>query len=212
VAEDWRVTVELEEGHDLAKQLDEHELEDEASEALGQRVAVSGEGSQVFLYADTRAVAEQAMAVVRSLVDRAGATAELTLDRWHPVAEEWKPADEPLPASEAEIEAEHEEREEQDESDTESSGYAEWEVRLDLPSHGAAVELADRLEAEGTPVTRRWKFLLVGAADEDDANELARRLGSEAPAGTRTLVQPGGEMAWEGAPKRSKLFFIIPNL
>jgi hypothetical protein len=212
MAEDWRVTVEVEDPDDLSNQLDEHELEEEASQALGKRVAVSGEGSQVFLYADTRDAAEQAMKVVRSLVDRAGTTAELTLDRWHSVAEEWKPADEPLPETEAEIEAENEEREEQDESDTEASGYAEWEVRLDLPSHGAAVELADRLEAEGIPTTRRWKFLLVGAADEDDANDLAKRLGSEAPAGTRTLVQPGGEMAWEGAPKRSKLFFIIPNM
>ncbi len=212
MAEDWRVTVELEEGHDLAKELDEHELEDDARAALGQRVAVSGEGSQVFLYADTREAAEQAMEVVRSLVDRAGGTAELTLDQWHSVAEEWKPADEPLPKTDAEIEAEHEEREEQDESDTEASGYAEWEVRLDLPSHGAAVELADKLEAEGIPTTRRWKYLLVGAADEDDANDLAKRLKTEAPAGTRTLVQPGGEMAWEGAPKRSRLFFIIPNM
>jgi len=212
MAEDWRVTVELEEGHDLSKELDEHELEDEAREALGQRVAVSGEGSQVFLYADTREAAEQAMKIVRSLIDRAGGTAELTLDQWHPVAEEWKPADEPLPKTDAEIEAENEEREEQDESDTEASGYAEWEVRLDLPSHSAAVELADKLEAEGIPTTRRWKFLLVGAADEDDANDLAKRFEAEAPAGTRTLVQPGGEMAWEGAPKRSKVFFFIPNM
>ena len=212
MAEDWRVTVELEEGHDLAKELDEHELEDDAREALGQRVAVSGEGSQVFLYADTREAAEQAMEVVRSLVDKAGGTAELTLDQWHSVAEEWKPADEPLPKTDAEVEEENEEREEQDEADTEASGYAEWEVRLDLPSHGAAVELADKLEAEGIPTTRRWKYLLVGAADEDDANDLAKRFESEAPAGTRTLVQPGGEMAWEGAPKRSKLFFIIPNM
>ncbi len=212
MAEDWRITVELEEGHDLAKELDEHELEDDAREALGQRVAVSGEGSQVFLYADTRETAEQAMEVVRSLVDKAGGAAELTLDQWHSVAEEWKPADEPLPKTDAEVEEENEEREEQDEADTEASGYAEWEVRLDLPSHGAAVELADKLEAEGIPTTRRWKYLLVGAADEDDANELAKRFESEAPAGTRTLVQPGGEMAWEGAPKRSKLFFIIPNM
>jgi hypothetical protein len=212
MAEDWRVTVELEEGHDLARELDEHELEDDAREALGQRIAVSGEGSQVFLYADTREAAEQAMEVVRSLVERAGGTAELTLDQWHSVAEEWMPADEPLPKSEAEVEEENEEREEQDEADTEASGYAEWEVRLDLPSHGAAVELADKLEAEGIPTTRRWKYLLVGAADEDDANDLAKRFESEAPAGTRTLVQPGGEMAWDVAPKRSKLFFIIPNM
>jgi hypothetical protein len=212
MAEDWRVTVELEEGHDLARELDEHELEDDAREALGQRIAVSGEGSQVFLYADTREAAEQAMEVVRSLVESAGGTAELTLDQWHSVAEEWMPADEPLPKSEAEVEEENEEREEQDEADTEASGYAEWEVRLDLPSHGAAVELADKLEAEGIPTTRRWKYLLVGAADEDDANDLAKRFESEAPAGTRTLVQPGGEMAWDVAPKRSKLFFIIPNM
>jgi hypothetical protein len=212
MAEDWRVTVELEEGHDLARELDEHELGDDARAALGNRVAVSGEGSHVFLYADTRAAAEQAIEIVEKLVDTAGGAAELTLEQWHPVAEEWKPADEPLPVSGDAIEAENEEREEQDEADTEASGYAEWEVRLDLPSHHDAVELADKLEAEGIPTTRRWKYLLVGAADEDDANALAERLKSETPAGTKTLVQPGGEMVWEGVPERSKLFFIIPNM
>jgi hypothetical protein len=213
MAEDWRVTVDLDDGHDLAKELDEHELAEEARDALTQRrVAVSGEGSQLFLYADTRETAEQAMEIVRGLVDHAGATARLTLDRWHPVAEEWKPADEPLPETADQIEEENEEREEQDEADSEASGYAEWEVRLDLPSHGAAVDLADKLEAEGIPVTRRWKYLLVGAEDEDDANDLVKRFETEAPPGTRTVIQPGGEMVWEGAPKRSKLFFFIPNM
>jgi hypothetical protein len=212
MAEDWRVTVDLAEGHNLAADLDEHELEDEAREALGNRIAVSGEGTRVYLYADTRAAAEQAMGVVQKLVDESGGTARLMLDQWHPVAEEWKAADDALPATTDEIEAENEEREEQDEADTEASGYAEWEVRLDLPSHGDAVALAEKLEAEGIPTTRRWKYLLVGAADEDDANDLAKRLEAEAPAGTRTLVQAGGEMVWEGVPERSKLFFIIPNM
>jgi hypothetical protein len=212
MAEDWRVTVDLAEGHNLAADLDEHELEEEARSTFGNRIAVSGEGAQLFLYADTRPAAEQAMEVVQKLVERGGGTARMVLHQWHPLAEEWKPADEPLPKTDTEVEEENEEREEQDEADTDASGYAEWEVRLDLPSHGAAVELADKLEAEGIPTTRRWKYLLVGAADEDDANDLAKRFESEAPAGTRTLVQPGGEMAWEGAPKRSKLFFIIPNM
>jgi hypothetical protein len=152
------------------------------------------------------------MGVVQKLVDDSGGTARLALDQWHPVAEEWKAADDALPATADEIEAENEEREEQDEADTEASGYAEWEVRLDLPSHGDAVALAEKLEAEGIPTTRRWKYLLVGAADEDDASDLAKRLEAEAPAGTRTLVQAGGEMVWEGVPQRSKLFFIIPNM
>jgi hypothetical protein len=212
MAEDWRVTVELEEGHDLDATLDDHEVEEETRRALGERVAVSGEGSRLFLYTDTRAAAEQSMEVVRSLVERAGGTAGLTLDRWHALAEEWKPADEPLPETEAEKEEEQDELERQEEADSASSGYAEWEVRLDLPSHGAAVELAEKLELEGIPTTRRWKYLLVGAADEDDANALAKRLEAESPPGTKTLVQPGGEMVWEAAPKRSKVFFFIPNM
>ena len=80
------------------------------------------------------------------------------------------------------------------------------------PSHAEAVELAEQLEAEGIPVTRRWKHLLVGAADEDDANELAERLRAEAPQGAELTVEPSGEMAWEAAPKRSKWFFIVPNM
>ncbi len=212
MAEDWRVTVELEEGHGLEGTLDEHELADETRSALGDRVAVSGDESHVFLYTDTRAAAEQALAVVRSLVEQGGGTAGLTLDQWHPVAEEWRPADEPLPRTSEEEAEEHEELEEQDAADSIASGHAEWEVRLDLPSHGDAVALAEKLESEGIPTTRRWKYLLVGAADEDDANALAKRLETEAPAGTKTLVQPGGEMAWEAAPKRSKVFFFIPNL
>ena len=49
MAEDWRVTVDLAEGHNLAADLDEHELEDEARAALGNRIAVSGEGTRVLL-------------------------------------------------------------------------------------------------------------------------------------------------------------------
>jgi hypothetical protein len=212
MAEDWRVTVDLGGEQGLETALDEHEFEDETRSALGGRVAVSADGPRVFLYADTRAAAEQALAEVRSIVAREGGEATFALDRWHPVAEEWEPADEPLPATDAEKAAEHEELEREEAAESATAGYAEWEVRLDLPSHTAAVELADRLEAEGIPTTRRWTYLLVGAPDEDDANALANRLQAESPAGTRLLVQPGGEAAWEVAPKRSKLFFIIPNM
>ena len=147
-----------------------------------------------------------------TIIAGAGGEASYALDRWHPIAEEWEAADVPLPATDAEKAGEHGELERQETEESEESGYAEWEVRLDLPSHRDAVELATKLEAEGIPATRRWTYLLVGAADEDDAKALADRLRAESPGGTRVLVQPGGESAWEVAPKRSKLFFIIPNM
>jgi transcription elongation GreA/GreB family factor len=212
MAEDWRVTVELGVGHGLERALDEHELEDETRDAVGGRVAVSADGPHVFLYADTREVAEQALDEVRAIVAREGGEATYALHRWHPIAEEWEAADVPLPSTEAEKAGEHAELERQETEESEEAGYAEWEVRLDLPSHRDAVQLATKLEAEGIPATRRWTYLLVGAADEDDAKALADRLRTESPTGTRLLVQPGGESAWEVAPKRSKLFYIIPNM
>ena len=214
MAEDWRVTVELAEGsgESLGSRLDEHEVEEEIHERLGGAVAVSADGPHLFLYADSREAAEAARDAVQSLLDAENASAEVSLDRWHPLADEWRPADEPLPATEAEREEELDEAEAQDAADSAASGYAEWEVRVDLPDHADAVELAAMLEQEGVPVTRRWKHLLVGAVDEDEANELADRLRAEAPSGTQFTVEPSGQMAWEAAPKRSRWFFIVPNM
>jgi hypothetical protein len=212
VSEDWRITVDLHDGHGVHQALDEHELQDETKDALGSRVAVSGDETHLFLYADARETADQALAEVKTILAKENVDADFTLDRWHPVAEEWKPADEPLPQTEAELEEEREELDEQDDEDSEASGSAEWEVRLDLPSHGDAVHLAEQLESEGIPVTRRWTYLLVGADDQDEAKALADRLRAEAPAGTKFHVEASGEMVCEVEPKRSKLFYFIPNM
>src|SRR5262249_51813004 len=155
---------------------------------------------------------EQARELVRSILDKEQLSATFALDRWHPLADEWRPGDEPLPDTDAEREAELDEAEAQDAADSAASGYAEWEGRIDLPGHPEAVELAERLEGEGMRVTRRWKHLIVGAADEEDANDLADRLRAEAPAEAKFTVEPSGEMAWEAAPKRSKWYFIVPNM
>jgi hypothetical protein len=214
MAEDWRVTVEVENGsgEGLGAKLDEHEVEEETRKRLGDAIAVSADGPRLFLYADTRDAAEQARDLVRAVLAKENMSASFALDRWHPLADEWRPADEPLPGTEAEREAELDEAEAQDAADSLASGYAEWEVRIDLPGHSEAVALAERLEGEGVPVTRRWKHLLVGAADEEDANELAERLRQQAPQGAEFTVEPSGEMAWEAAPKRSKWYFIVPNM
>ena len=80
------------------------------------------------------------------------------------------------------------------------SGYAAWEVRVELASPEATEELAERLEAEGFAVVRRSTFLLVGAVNEDQAHALAERLAEEAPEGSRIEVEPGGQMVWEVVP------------
>ena len=71
-------------------------------------------------------------------------------------------------------------------------GYAPWEVRVTLPSHREARALAEKLEAEGSSVDRRWRHLIVGAASKEDAEALALRLHGE--------VEPGGELVWETVP------------
>jgi hypothetical protein len=75
-------------------------------------------------------------------------------------------------------------------------GYPEWEVRLGLPTRHDASALAEQLESEGIPVTRRWRYLLVGAETEDDARALAQRLRDEAPAETELIVEPNGQEVW----------------
>ncbi len=213
MAEDWKVTVTLadESGEKLASLLHEHELEEQARTALAGPVAISSDETHVFLYADTRAAAVEAQGIAASVVEAERKSATFALEHWHPVAEEWQPADVPLPVTEADRQAERERLEAQDTADTQATGYAEWEVRLDLPSHRDAVDLADRLESEGLPTTRRWTFLLVGASNQDEADALAKRLQAEAPAGTRIAVQPGGEMTWEASPRRSLIQFVIPG-
>ena len=80
-------------------------------------------------------------------------------------------------------------------------------MRIELPSHDATVELADRLENEGVPVVRRYTFLLVGAENEDQARDLGARLEAEAPEGARIEIEPGGQMVWEVAPKNPFVVF-----
>lgn len=210
MADDWRLTVELEEeGHglQLARVLHERELETEVRERLGKRVIVSRDGPRIFLYADTRERAREAERIVRLLLDEEGVPAELTLHRWHPIEEQWEDASVPLPRTEKERQAERERLGERETAESLASGHAEWEVRVELPSHNETVALAEQLEGEGVPVVRRWTYLLAGAASEDDARALAARLESESPAGSRVEVQPSGDLIWEVAPRNPFTIF-----
>jgi hypothetical protein len=202
MAEDWRVTVTLEGDAAVEPALEwlrSHQVEDEVRDRLGTRVAVSGDDDHVFLYAATEAAAREAERLVRDLLAQHDARGTFALDRWHPIEEQWEDASLPLPTSPADEAREHERREALETEESHAAGVAEWEVRVELDSHHEAVELAERLEAEGQAVVRRWKYLVVGANNEDEAKELAERLQREAP-GAAVHVEPGGGMVWQRYP------------
>jgi hypothetical protein len=185
VAEDWRVRATLEgTGHvnRLLRALREHEVRDELRETLAGRVAVSGEGDDVFLYADSEAAARAAEDVVHQVAAEHEMRADVQLDRWHESREAWVDAAVPLPATEAERQAEHEQLEQEETDESEDSGVASWEVLIELPSRHEAAKLAQRLRDDGYPTSQRWKYLFVGATNEDEAAALAQRVSADAPA------------------------------
>jgi hypothetical protein len=204
MADDWRLMIDLDDegdGTQLVEWLAAFRLEAEERDRLGDRVVVSRDGSRVFVYADAENVARGVEEVVRAQLAERGADARLTLERWHPVEQSWQDPSVPLPVTEEELRAEHERQQDREAAESREKGRAGWEVRVELPGHDETLALAKRLQDEGFPVVRRSTFLLVGAANEDEATALAERLEREAPSGARVVVEPGGGLAWEVMPQ-----------
>jgi hypothetical protein len=190
--DDWRLQIDFVEENfadALHDRLDAEELEHDLSRAFHDRVIVSNNGTTIFLYAGDREQAEKGRALVERLTEEDQEEVDVTFTRWHPEAEEWRPADEPLPADADARAAEHAARVSRERQESEENGYPEYEVRIDLPSHKQAEEFAERLQAEGLPTVHRWKYVLVGTSDEDSANQLAERIRGEAPAGSSIAVE-----------------------
>jgi hypothetical protein len=209
VDQDWRLRVTLaasEHAEALNARLQAEELTGEVADALGEGVAVSHDGAEIFLYTGTHAAARAAEQVVRDDLARHGWEAEIVVSRWHDDAEDWEPADAPLAATTAEHEAEHARAMRSEDAAAAAQGYAEFEARAALPSHHAARELSERLTREGVENTRRWRYVFVAAADEDAARQWAERLRSEAPPGTEVTVEGTFEMVERNMPTPFKSF------
>jgi hypothetical protein len=184
MSDDWRIRIELrEEGHAetllarLGLDLGSDEAMRLARELEGHRLPVSRDDNEVFVYAASQAQAEQARRIVEAELAEEGIDADVSeIERWLEDEERW--SGEPA-------------RETWEEEELER-GYAPWEVRAERESRAQAEELAEELERGGYRVVRRSHYLLVGAASEEDARTLARRLHGE--------VEPGGELVWEVAP------------
>ncbi len=201
--DEWRLQIDVRdkgEAASLADRLDAAELEHELSQAFHDRLIVSGDGPRVFVYAGTREQAEQARDLIARLAATQGWNVSAELTHWHPEAEAWEDPDLPLPAGDAARIAEHEKLIAAEREELRERGEPEFEVRVDLASHGDAVHFAEALRAEGLPALRRWKYLVVGATDEDAAKALAARLEAEAPAGSKVTVEGSGQAAWAERP------------
>jgi hypothetical protein len=180
--DDWRVVVTVgeHEGHGLLDRLRAETAADatELAQALRRRrLAVSQDGDEIFLYAGYRTEAQAAKELVEALArEHDMAVTVGPVEQWLPDEERW----------------DHEPPDETPEEDALEQGYAPWEVRIPTASHEQARELADRLEADGYGVTRRWRYVIAGVATEDEARALAARLHGD--------VELGGELVWEAMP------------
>ena len=202
---DWRVTITLADeehaGHAL-RSLREHrheenrdqQVEDDIKQRLGRTVAAGAGENQIFLYAATEDTARQAEQAARDLLARRGLDATFTLNRWHPIEEKWEDPSAAVPATDEQRQAEQRRLDDEETAESLASGVAQYQVRIELPTHREAVALADRLKAEGLPVIRRWKFMVVGTNNEDEANDLASRLKQEVPTDATVQAEHAGAL------------------
>lgn len=200
MSDDWRLRIAFHQGgraHQVAERLDASELEHELEAQFHDRLVVSRDGDELFCYAGSRDQAEAAEKLVRSVAAEHGWTADFELRQWHDAAEQWQEPDVPLPQTDAERAAEHAALIQSERKELEKRGQPEFEVRVQFDSHHDAVAFAERLRQEGLPTARRWKYLVVGAADEDGANALAARLRDEAPPGTTVTAEGSGRAAYD---------------
>src|SRR5690348_14657814 len=205
MSDDWRLQVGLfDDGaaRELTERLAAERLGENVETAFGDQLIVSVDGPDVLCYAGERAQAELAADAIRAIAAERGWDVELRLKRWHPTAEEWEDPEVPLPTTDAERAAERAQRVAKEREESAERGYAEYEVRIQCSSHRETVELADRLQEEGLPLLRRWRYLLIGASDEDSANALAERLRAEAPAGSTVVAEVSQRAAWDDDPSR----------
>src|SRR6476661_6722494 len=182
--DDWRIRIEVEEQEHASGLFDRltgnlgSEARELADDLKAHRLAISRDDDTIYVYAATRAAAEQAHALVEAELREHGMEARTSgIEHWLDEEDRWD--DEPPGETWEEEELER--------------GFAPWEVRVECPSREEARKLAEQLEAEGYKPQRSFNYLVVGTATREDADALAERLHGE--------VEAGGEVVWETTPQ-----------
>jgi len=143
---------------------------------ISSDIKVSQTSKGVFLYAASAHAAVQAEQMVHDVLTEHDVTAGVRCDQWNPIDKSWTSHEDVMNAERRKSAA---------------TGRAAWQVRVEPSSHHELKALAQRLEAEGFSVARRWRYLIAGANCEDDARALADQIRGYSSIGTRILVQPG---------------------
>lgn len=173
--DDWRLRIDLGEegagGFAARLGLVDSEADELARDLRDARLAVTQDEGTVFVYASSSLDLQQARAVVERELE--GEPATVVTEHWLADEERW----------------DDERPDENPDQEVLDEGFAPWEVRIPCADHAAAEALADRLEAEGYGVVRRWAYVIAGCESREQAQELARRLGGDA--------EPGGELVYE---------------
>ncbi len=188
--DDWRIRVDLEEGRaestlerlglDLS-----FEARKLAEDLEGRRLVVSRDDETLFVYAGSRAEAEQARDIIDAELRETGAEGRVgSIEHWLAEEDRW---DDEAPQ---EFKAEQEVLKE---------GLSPWEVRLEADTPEAAETLAAKLATDGYSVVRRYRYVLVGADSEEAARELAKKLHGE--------VEASGELVYETLPQNPFVIF-----
>jgi hypothetical protein len=199
--DDWRVTISVSdaEAGQAPPSASLRQAEEDIRRQVGRGIAVGAGDAQIFLYAGAETAAGDAERIARDVLAGHGMAAEYAVHRWHPIEERWETPDVRMPQTKAEREAEHQRLVAAEAAESLATGTAQWEVRAELGSHRQAVALARKLEGEGRAVVRRWRFLVVGAGDEDEARELAGHIRQEAPPEAAVTVEQAG-VGWPFPP------------
>jgi hypothetical protein len=189
--DEWRVEVDLDDedaGFTLAERIRTLDLDEEARKRLGGTVTVTRHGPHLFLYATSEEAAREAEGVARELLAAEDVSGDVRVARWHPDAEEWLDESVPLPQTEEQREAERRRHEAAEVAEAAEEGEWDYEVHVDPPGHREAVELEEKLKAEGLPTKRRWKHLRIGAPTDERAEEIAAKVRATAPEGTEVSI------------------------
>ncbi|MDQ6608082.1 MAG: hypothetical protein M3Z06_16240 [Actinomycetota bacterium] len=201
--DDWRLRVEFHEdgvAHALSERLNAAEIEHDLEKSFADRVIVSVDGAEVFAYAGTREQAERAEQLIRKVAAEHEWKLESELKHWHPTAEQWEEPDLPLPQTDADRLAEHAALMERERAESEAQGYPQYEVRIQCRTHEETLALAEQLRSGGLPAVHRWRYLLIGAVNEQSANELAERVRGLAPEGSSVTVEASLPALADGTP------------
>jgi hypothetical protein len=185
---DWRVTVRLDGSSRGSRAALQGPVADGLRARLGELADVSADGPQLFVYAQSEALADEAVQMALNLTAEHGLVPEIRLDWWNADVSQWQSGG----SGPERADGQHERQVAEDARRSEATGIPQWRVRVTLPSRDDAARLTEWLRSAGIPAVHRRKSVLLGAADEDVTRELVRLTTEQAPGAQVHVERNGG--------------------